>query len=482
MRGIGVARDVFAPGVGLLEVLVAVADVLVLGAGIVGVSTALHLQARGRKVLLVDKAAPGRGTSFGNAGLIERASVVPYAFPRSASQLLSYLGNTHSALRFEWRALLGLAPWLWRYWRESAPVPLAKAAADLLPLIERSVLEHEPLVKAAGVGALVRQNGWIEVYRDGASFRGAAAEARSLSLSHGLRAEVLDAFALRAREPGFLADGGLVGGVHWLDPWNVSSPGALVAGYARLFSERGGEVLEDEVLRIAPVAEQSQAEVGQKAVRFDADQSLQRAEMADVSAVAALARAHRERGAGWRVWLRGRGEIRATEVVVALGPDAMMVLAPLGYQLPLVHKRGYHLHFRPRQVVPQVPLVESQAGFVLSSMEDGVRLTTGVSLTRPDALPNDGQLRAAERIARSFWPLGDAVEAEPWMGRRPCMPDMRPVIGPAPRHAGLWFNFGHAHHGLTLGPVTGRLLAELMTGETPLMNPAPFSAARFLGV
>lgn len=416
-------------------------DVLVLGAGIVGVSTALHVQMRGRKVCLVDRAGPGQGTSFGNAGLIERASVVPYAFPRSWGQLLGYLGNSHSALRFEWRALPGLAPWLWRYWRESAPAALARASQDLLPLVERCVAEHEVLVKAAGLASLIRTGGWIDMYRDGRAFEKAAAAARLLAERHALNAEVLPAAALRGSVPGFLPGAAVAGGIHWLDPWSVRSPGDLVAGYAGLFAERGGQW------------------------------------------VRALVRALEPTEAGWRVLTEGAGELEAREVVLALGPDTLPVCEPLGYRLPLVHKRGYHVHFRPGagQAVPRVPLCDSEAGFVLAEMKDGLRLTTGVSLALPSSPPEEGQLRAAERIARSFWPLGEVVEAAPWMGRRPCTPDMRPLIGPAPRHRGLWFNTGHAHHGLTLGPVSGRLLAEMMVGEKPVVDPAPFAVTRFVG-
>jgi D-amino-acid dehydrogenase len=89
------------------------------------------------------------------------------------------------------------------------------------------------------------------------------------------------------------------------------------------------------------------------------------------------------------------------------------------------------------------------------------------------------QLERAEPIARRLFPLGERLDSEPWMGSRPCTPDMLPVIGPAPRHANLWFAFGHAHHGLTLGPVTGRLVAEMVTGQAPFIDPAPYSPARF---
>jgi D-amino-acid dehydrogenase len=114
-------------------------------------------------------------------------------------------------------------------------------------------------------------------------------------------------------------------------------------------------------------------------------------------------------------------------------------------------------------------------------MVQGIRLTTGVEFASRDAPPTPRQLERAEPLARKIFPLARAVDEKPWMGSRPCLPDMRPIIGPALRHPGLWFAFGHNHHGLTLGPVTGRLLAEMMTGRETFTDPAPYSVERFVG-
>ena len=171
----------------------------------------------------------------------------------------------------------------------------------------------------------------------------------------------------------------------------------------------------------------------------------------------------------------------AAEIVVALGPWADAAIRPLGYRLPLFVKRGYHTHYamQPGTKLNNW-LLDAEGGYLLAPMDRGVRLTTGAEFAPQEAPQTPAQLDGAERIARDIIPLGDRVDPKPWMGARPCTPDMKPVIGPAPRHKGLWFAFGHAHHGLTLGPVTGRLLAERMTGETPFLNLAPFGAERFL--
>jgi D-amino-acid dehydrogenase len=166
--------------------------------------------------------------------------------------------------------------------------------------------------------------------------------------------------------------------------------------------------------------------------------------------------------------------------VVALGPWSDLVFGPLGYSIPLSVKRGYHLHLKPRgNAVLHHPVLDTDLGYLLAPMNRGIRLTTGVEFAPRDAPPTPIQLERALPRAHALFPLGDAFDAKPWMGARPCLPDMLPVIGKAPRHAGLWFDFGHQHHGLTLGPATGRLLAEMMTGETPFADPGPFAVERF---
>jgi D-amino-acid dehydrogenase len=172
--------------------------------------------------------------------------------------------------------------------------------------------------------------------------------------------------------------------------------------------------------------------------------------------------------------------LRAREAVVALGPWSDQIFGPLGYSIPLGVKRGYHLHLAPRgNAVLQHPVLDSDLGYLLAPMNRGIRLTTGVEFARRDAPPTPVQVERALPRARALFPLGEPIDAKPWKGARPCLPDMLPVVGRAPRHTGLWFDFGHQHHGLTLGPATGRLLAELMTGETPFADPAPFRVERF---
>ncbi|MFM0278947.1 FAD-binding oxidoreductase [Paraburkholderia sediminicola] len=409
-------------------------DVIVLGAGIVGVSSALHLQDRGRRVALVDRRGPGEETSFGNAGLIERSSVVPYGFPRDLGTLLRYMRNQSTDLYWDYKALPSFATWLARFWWASSPERLEAAARDMLPLIRESVVEHDVLIERAGLERLVHDGGWIEAFRTRTEFERQVAAAEITASQYGLRVAPFDAELLLAREPGLSA--GFCGALHWQDPKSISNPGALTKGYARLFKNGGGTLLLGEATT----------------VRLEGD--------------------------AWTVQT-SQGRISAKEVVVALGPWSDKVFAPLGYRIPLRAKRGYHMHYAPTKAMLSVPLVDTEKGYVVAPMEGRLRLTTGVEIARREAAPTGIQLARAESIARPVFGLGRRLDDAPWLGLRPCTPDMRPVIGQAPRHRGLWFAFGHNHHGLTLGPVTGRLLAEMMTGAEPFADPFPFRPERF---
>ena len=407
---------------------------IVLGAGIVGVSTALHLQARGRKVILIDRDEPGSGTSHGNAGLIERSSVIPYAFPRELSSLLRYGLNRQSDVRYSLTHVPKIAPWLFKYWQNSSAAGLQVATQAMLPLVQRCVEEHDALIDAAGLGDLVKANGWIEVFRNDAAFSKAKADAHALA-PYGLSYEVLDRQQLHRRETD-LSDH-VVGGIHWLDPKTVTNPGGLTRGYAALFVKRGGQFIHGDARTLRQIASE------------------------------------------WQVDSR-QGPITAAEVVIALGPQSADLFKPLGYRIPLEIKRGYHMHYQGRDGAElKHSICDGQGGYVLAPMAQGIRLTTGIEFAASGDAANEIQLKRCEALARKIFPLGQRLDAQPWLGRRPCLPDMRPVIGPAARHKGLWFNFGHAHHGLTLGPVSGRLLAEMITGEATFTDPAPYSAARF---
>ena len=412
------------------------ADVIVLGAGMVGVSVALDLQKRGRDVVLIDRRGAGEETSYGNSGLIQREGVIPYTFPREFGAVLSYAMNHRSDVTYHLSALPRLAPWLFRYRQNATPERVERSAQALAPLMAQCAGEHDALIAEAGnaASALVKHEGWIRCLRTEESLRQAIANARRLD-KYRVDYAVLTGAQLRELEP-HLSDK-IIGAVHFRGSPTSSDPGMLTKAYADLFMRRGGRFLKGDACRLA------------------------------------------EEAPGWSLPSES-GSISAREAVVALGPWSDDVFRPLGYDIPLAVKRGYHMHYGARgNATLSHPLHDGDGGYMLVPMSKGIRLTTGVEFADRDAPPNPIQLTRDEPVARELFPLGERLEPAPWLGRRPCLPDMVPVIGRGERHHGLWFAFGHAHHGFTLGPVTGRLLAEMMTGETPFTDPSPYAAGRF---
>lgn len=411
------------------------ADIVVLGAGIVGISCALHLQKRGLAVALVDRRGAAEETSFGNAGLIQREGVYPYGFPHDFGALLRYGLNRTIDAHYHPSALFELAPFLWKYWHYSRPRRHAEVARVYSKLIEHCVSEHRALAVEAGATGLLRPTGWLKAFRTGRERDRRFAEAERWRREFGINFELLDAKRLQQMEPHIAPV--LVGAVHWTDPLFVDDPHALALAYLDLFRKLGGVF--------------AQGNAG----------SLER------------------QGKGWQM-ATAQGPLAAGAAVVALGPWSDTLTRSLGYDFPLAVKRGYHMHYRAAgEAKLNHPVLDMERGYFIAPMRRGIRLTTGAEFARRDAMPTPVQLGRAEPIARDFFPLGERLDAQAWIGARPCMPDMLPVIGRAPRHETLYLAFGHAHHGLTLGPVTGRLVADIVTGEAPFVDPAPYSAQRF---
>ncbi len=410
-------------------------DVIVLGAGFVGVSAALHLQARGRSVVIVDRLGEVAGeTSFGNAGIVQREAVFPYMFPRAPLEILNAALNLDPRAHIRYSSLPAIAPFVWRFFLASTPAQRLKTAGEMRGLVAHCVSEHQALAKASGADALLRSGGWIKVFRTKRGEDLTLEDAEEVA-PYGVAYDVLDRDKLLALEP-HLSELAL-GGVHFKDPMSTSDPAALANAYADLFVSRGGRLVKGDARTLAAS------------------------------------------GTGWAV-TTADGPLQAREVVVALGPWSGEMARTLGFRLPFGVKRGYHMHYAPRgNAGLSRPVLDLEKGYVVTPMARGLRMTTGAEFARADDPPSTAHLDRLEPFARQMFPIAERRDAQPWLGRRPCLPDMKPVIGPAPGRKGLWFDFGHQHLGLTLGPVTGRLLAEMMTGATPFLDPAPFRVERF---
>ncbi len=405
---------------------------IVLGAGMIGVSTALHLQQRNVSVALIDRRGPGEETSHGNAGIIQSEAVEPYSMPRDLPGLARMALGLTNDVRYQLATLGFHAVPLLQYWRNSEPRRFARICKAYGSLIAHAIPEHDVLIREAGADNLVRRDGYLLIHRNADQLAQAIANAQRLSKEWGVPHRVLDAKAVRVSEPS--VTGRVVGAIHWTGPWSVSDPGRLVKTYAELFARRGGSIMIGDALSLT------------------------------------------QAGRGWRL-VTDAGPIEAQHVVVALGPWSPELLQRFGYHVRMVRMRGYHRHFAGGAPLAH-PLFDVENGYVLAPMARGLRMTSGAELTGRDAPATPVQLARAERAARELIDLGNSVDPAPWFGTRPFLADMLPLIGEAPDHPGLWVNFGHGHQGFTLGPASGRLLAEMLVGATPPIDPGPFRLDR----
>jgi D-amino-acid dehydrogenase len=409
------------------------ANVIVLGAGIVGVSAAYAARERGLSVTLVDRREPGSETSYGNAGVLSSGSILPNNNPSLFAALPRYLTNHHAALRWDPVWAVRNVGWLVRYLANATPAHVTPRAIALHGLIGASLKLHREWMARSDAAMRLRETGWLKAWRsDGIAV--AKAE-REMLAGYGIRSEFLDREAISALEPNIVP--AYEAGLLHTQSASVDSPGGVVKAYARMFVGSGGQLLQTEVTAILPEAE------------------------------------------GWCVRYAG-GTISARHLIVALGPWSAELLRPVGYRVPLAFERGYHQEFRAnRSRLLQRPIYDADGFFIMTPMENGIRVTSGVELAARDAPSSFAQLNAAVPLARAVAEFGDAV-GPVWRGARPTLPDSLPMIGAAPRHEGLWFAFGHQHIGFATGPATGAAICAMICRAPPSFDTAPFSPGRYL--
>ncbi len=409
-------------------------NALVIGAGIVGASSALFLQRDGWRVRIVDPRPPGSGASLGNAGVISVASVLPIGTPGLVRKVPGLLMDPMSPLAIRWRHLPSLAPWLVRVALASRPEHAEASSRAIAALAGEAERAHDLVIQQCGLADLVRPGGWLKVAYDAGTFERATALERGFLERRGRTFELLDRDEVLDLEPALspaVARGLLL-------PHNraVRHPQRYVEGIVRTVVERGGELVKAEALDF---------------VQTDAR----------VTAVASTA-----------------GMVPADLVVLAAGAFSGRLAARAGASVPLEAERGYHVMLAHPETTLRRPVYTIEGGFVLAPMEHGLRLTGGVELASAWAPPDYRRIRGLVPRARRLLPGLDGRILSEWQGSRPSLPDSLPVIGRAPGLANLLLAFGHQHIGLTLGPLTGRVVADLAAGRDPGLDLGPCRPSR----
>lgn len=411
-------------------------DFVVIGGGIVGITSALELQRRGQRVLLLDRGQLGRETSYGNTGVLSDASIVIVNNPGLLKQLPRLMRNRSLKLRYSPGFVAKRLFWVLRFLGHCTRRHFVHAAMALRAIQVLSLGIHKALIAEAGADHLLRHTGWLKVFRSHDSFLAYDLERGALEKT-GVRHTIFSADQLARIEPGLAPV--FIAGVLMEDTCSVSSPAALCDAYTALFVAAGGAVRQATVTGLEHVSDNK-----------------------------------------WRVILDQALAIEATAVMVAAGPWSAEIAAWLGYKIPMAWERGYHLHLRPGEGAALTRAVhDMDRGYVMSPQLQGVRVTSGSELTDRDAQPNYAQINEVASIAREVAGLGETIEDTPWMGRRPTLVDSLPMIGKAPRHDNLWFNLGHHHTGLSMSTGSARIIADLIERQTPPIDATPFRPERF---
>lgn len=411
-------------------------DVIVIGAGIVGVCCALELQRQGHRVTVLDPRLPGTATSFGNAGIIASASITPQSVPGLWKRVPAMLFDPLSPLMLRWPHLLRITPWLIRFLAAGRRRRVERIASELAPLAAESERAHRRLIAANDVGAeLLRAGGRLYVFGDAHTMSHKAFE-RELLARHGIRADVLAAEDVYALEPGLAP--GVRCGLLYADESFVTEPVALTRAYADAFVARGGRFVHERVCR------------------FELDDDGPRRVVTDL------------------------GIHDVDRLVLAAGAWSRELAAALGADVPLDTERGYHVSLPWNdRVTLNRPVAVAEHNYYLCPMREGVRITSGAELGGLKLPPDFRRIRRITEDARTrLTGLSGPVQRE-WMGYRPSLPDSKPVIARAPGSRRVFFAFGHGHLGLTLSAITGELVAALLADRAPAVAVEPFRSDRF---
>ncbi|MGV6873112.1 NAD(P)/FAD-dependent oxidoreductase [Pseudochelatococcus sp. B33] len=409
-------------------------DVIVVGAGVVGLSAAIAAQERGLSVRVLDREGPAAGASAGNAGAFAFTDILPLASPGILRKAPKWLLDPLGPLTVPPAYALRIAPWMFRFWRACSPERVALSTRAQTALMDLSKAELEPFLARTGTQAMLRKAGNLQVYEGEAELKASlpgwkAREAHGIDFRHLTAAEMADI------QPGLsprFTHGTFTPG--W---YSIADPKLYTLALAEHFVAAGGAIDIAEASGLQPV-----------------DGSVE-------------------------VLTAGGGSRRAGQVVLAAGAFSHRLARTIGETIPLETERGYNTTLPPDAFDLRTQVTFGGHGFVVSRLSTGIRVGGAVELGGLDLPPNFRRSEAMLTKAQGFLPGLRTAGGVQWMGFRPSLPDSLPVIGRARAAPRVVYAFGHGHLGLTQSAGTARLVADLLTDHAPVIDLAPFSSQRF---
>jgi D-amino-acid dehydrogenase len=409
-------------------------QVIVIGAGVIGLSVALAAQARGLSVMVIDREGPAAGASAGNAGAFAFTDILPLASPGIMKKAPKWLLDPLGPLSVPPAYALQIAPWMYRFWRACSPRRVAESTNAQTALMDLSKAELEPFLAASGTSAMLHRNGNLQVY-EGASEFAASQAGWAARAAHGIEFHHMDSREMTEVQPGLSRQ--FTHGTFTPGWYSIADPKEYTLALAKRFLSNGGD------LRVAVVASLHPSENG--------------------------------------VDLRTPDGVThsADKVVVAAGAFSHLIAQSIGEKIPLETERGYNTTLPSDAFDLRTQVTFGGHGFVASRLSSGIRVGGAVELGGLKLPPNYKRAEAMLTKARAFLPGLKASGGVQWFGFRPSLPDSLPAIGRARETGRVIYAFGHGHLGLTQSVGTARLVADLLTGRNPAINLKPFSPQRF---
>ena len=409
-------------------------NILIIGAGIVGICTSIELIKKGYSVTLMDPNQPGSQTSFGNAGVITDSSLMIINNPQLLKSLFQLIFKNQTSFRYSKSFIFLRLIWVLRFLMFSHKNHMKFAAKALRELQVLSLNTHKKLIKKTNSNNNISKPGWLKLFKTSESYKNYSLELEVLN-KHKAKYTTLNTTQIEKQFPDLEVK--FFKGILFKNSIRVKSPLKLSKKYFDYFIKSGGKFVQESC----------------KDLQYIEDK--------------------------WVIF-SNKNKSYFDQVVVSTGPWSKNILSNLGYNIPLAWERGYHHHFSTKKKISINPAIyDVEGGFVYSSNGSDVRVTSGVELTFLDAVENEIQINESIQKLRKIIPLNKKLIDKPWLGSRPTIIDSLPMIGKAPKHKNLWFNFGHNHIGLSTSAGSAVIISEMIQNKKTSINADPFSPKRF---
>ena len=408
--------------------------IVVIGSGIVGLCSGIELLERGYNVTIIDPNEPGSQTSYGNAGVITDSSLIVINNPQLLKSLFSLIFKTRNSFRYSKLFVITRFFWVLRFLMFSNQKHMENAAKAYKALQTLSLKTHHELIKKSLSTNLILKPGWLKLFKNEDSFQNYSNEMNILNKNNVNYIE-LNTAQIKDKFPELKVN--FARGILFKNSIRVNSPLKLSKKYFDYFLKIGGTYIKDSC----------------NSLLYNNK---------------------------WQLLTSKNDNYEFDHVIVATGPWSKKFLSNLGYNIPLAWERGYHHHYSTKEKISITPVIHDvEGGFVYSSVGNEIRITSGVELNFFEAPSNENQITEVIKQLSEILPLKDKLTPKAWLGSRPTLIDSMPMIGKAPKHNNLWFNFGHNHIGLSTSAGSAKVLADMLEGKENLVDTEPYSPSRF---